>query len=79
MIKIFVHEIHFHEYTVMFASIGKTLSLVIICKNNSLDIHDIIEFLQEVRVQVIVFACECVKIHQHVFLHSDVVHDMDKV
>lgn len=28
-----------------------------------LDIHDVVEFLQEVRVQVIVFACQCVKIH----------------
>ena len=40
---------------------------------------DIIEFLQEVAVQVIVFAAKCVKIHQGIFLHSDVIHYTDKI
>lgn len=43
------------------------------------DVNSIVEFLQEVRVQVIVIAGKCVKTHQYIFFHSDVIHYLDKI
>lgn len=44
-----------------------------------LGINNIIEFLQEVRVQLIVIICERMEVHQDIFLHCNMIHDMDEI
>lgn len=44
-----------------------------------LGINDVVKVLEEVGVQVVVLAGQCVEVHHHIFLHCDVVHHMDEV
>lgn len=45
----------------------------------SLDVNDVIQFLQEVGVQVIVITSERVEVYYDILLHCNMVHDMDEV
>lgn len=44
-----------------------------------LDVNDVVEFLQEVGVQMVMLSGQRVKVNHNILLHCDVVHYMDEV